>query len=483
MPSFEDKQAALSGSNTSNFLAEAMVEFGKIPRRIRDAAERHQSQGHAVGAFARRLDQTSRHKKMHTRECCIEAYMQFLNDGERSGKHRHMWEELFFVVEGSGYDLHWDLKWDCLEAFDWEWAEEPKKFEWTRGDYVYIPPFTHASAFRQCRRGMPHHRDEQSHRQRHGLRLVRPGRARAGILMMRVVRRLRGEQASGKWLRNHLTDLPFGRHSTGHRRGLSMRGYLFVMVMAILLPVLLFAAILFWRYYDSEARAHRAGPDKPMRGIWRRPSTAICKASWSRWKRWRRRTRSLVATTIASILRCGEDPRSRRRRRPAARPIRPATHEYPRAVGHGRCRATRRKATIRSSQRRSHISATSSSEPWRGGRSISLPSRSSIGGEVAYFLHLSLDLQRLVSILNENIDARPSRRHARPQQCRHGAHRRIRRAGRQGGVDTISSRRSKEPQGTGAAPISKAIRSDRLYAIETLRLADLGRCSGCGDSR
>ena len=31
-----------------------------------------------------------------------------------------------------------------------------------------------------------------------------------------------------------------------------MRGYLFVMVMAILLPVVLFAAILFWRYYDSE---------------------------------------------------------------------------------------------------------------------------------------------------------------------------------------------------------------------------------------
>ena len=81
-------------------------------------------------------------KKMQTRECCIEAYMQFLKDGERSGKHRHMWEELFFVVEGSGYDLHWDLKWDCLEAFEWEWAAEPRKFEWTVGDYVYIPPFT-----------------------------------------------------------------------------------------------------------------------------------------------------------------------------------------------------------------------------------------------------------------------------------------------------------------------------------------------------
>jgi len=53
------------------------------------------------------------HKKMRTRECCIEAYMQFLKEGGCSGKHRHMSEELFFVVEGSGDDLHWNLKWDC----------------------------------------------------------------------------------------------------------------------------------------------------------------------------------------------------------------------------------------------------------------------------------------------------------------------------------------------------------------------------------
>ena len=34
------------------------------------------------------------HRKMNTREMCVEAYMQFLKPGERSGKHRHMWEEL-----------------------------------------------------------------------------------------------------------------------------------------------------------------------------------------------------------------------------------------------------------------------------------------------------------------------------------------------------------------------------------------------------
>src|SRR5204862_8208388 len=80
------------------------------------------------------------HHRLDTRECCVEAYMQFLEPGERSGKHRHMWEEVIFVVEGCGYDLHWDMKFECLDAFQWEWAEVPKKFEWTRGDYIYIPP-------------------------------------------------------------------------------------------------------------------------------------------------------------------------------------------------------------------------------------------------------------------------------------------------------------------------------------------------------
>jgi quercetin dioxygenase-like cupin family protein len=82
------------------------------------------------------------HDKLNTRECCVEAYMQFLKPGEQSGRHRHMCEEVIFVAEGSGYDLHWDQKFDCIDAFEWDWETEPKKFEWTRGDFIYIPPFT-----------------------------------------------------------------------------------------------------------------------------------------------------------------------------------------------------------------------------------------------------------------------------------------------------------------------------------------------------
>jgi quercetin dioxygenase-like cupin family protein len=81
------------------------------------------------------------HHKMNTPEMCIEAYMQFIKPGEKSGKHRHMWEEVIFVAEGSGYDLHWDFKFDCIEEFEWQWEDTPKKFEWKRGDFIYVPPF------------------------------------------------------------------------------------------------------------------------------------------------------------------------------------------------------------------------------------------------------------------------------------------------------------------------------------------------------
>jgi len=81
------------------------------------------------------------HEKMNTKECCLDIYMQFLPPGKASGKHRHLSEEVFYVVEGKGYDLHWDVKFDCHDLMEFEWAAEPQKFEWQQGDFVYIPPY------------------------------------------------------------------------------------------------------------------------------------------------------------------------------------------------------------------------------------------------------------------------------------------------------------------------------------------------------
>ena len=139
---FEEKGPAHSGSQTCTFRTEdaaASQAFRKAYESLPNVVKAEDM------PFERSADGLIKHivhGRMNTRECCVEAYMQFLKPGEQSGKHRHMWEEVIFVVEGSGYDLHWDLSFDCLEKFEWRWADEPKRFEWKRGDFIYIPPFT-----------------------------------------------------------------------------------------------------------------------------------------------------------------------------------------------------------------------------------------------------------------------------------------------------------------------------------------------------
>lgn len=81
-------------------------------------------------------------EKMDTAECALDIYVQKLPPGGYSGKHRHMAEQVLFVLEGKGYDLHWDVQFDVADEYSWSWAEEPKKFEWEEGDFVYIPPYT-----------------------------------------------------------------------------------------------------------------------------------------------------------------------------------------------------------------------------------------------------------------------------------------------------------------------------------------------------
>lgn len=72
----------------------------------------------------------------------IDAYMQFIPPGSRSGKHRHMSEEYIFVLEGKGYDLHWDVDFELGEKYYWKVAETPSRWEWEQGDSIYIPPNT-----------------------------------------------------------------------------------------------------------------------------------------------------------------------------------------------------------------------------------------------------------------------------------------------------------------------------------------------------
>ncbi len=77
---------------------------------------------------------------MNSAESAINIYQQVIEPGGNSGKHRHLSEEIVFILEGDGYDLHWDPIFAADEKYDWDWQREPKQFEWRAGDFVYIPP-------------------------------------------------------------------------------------------------------------------------------------------------------------------------------------------------------------------------------------------------------------------------------------------------------------------------------------------------------
>ena len=81
-------------------------------------------------------------EKMDVQIESIDAYMQLIPPGSRSGKHRHMSEEYIFVLEGKGYDMHWDVDFDLGDKYTWKVDETPSRWEWEQGDSIYIPPNT-----------------------------------------------------------------------------------------------------------------------------------------------------------------------------------------------------------------------------------------------------------------------------------------------------------------------------------------------------
>src|SRR5258708_38032179 len=48
-------------------------------------------------------------EQMNTRMETVDAYMQIIPPGSRSGRHRHLADECLFVVEVRGYDLLKDI--------------------------------------------------------------------------------------------------------------------------------------------------------------------------------------------------------------------------------------------------------------------------------------------------------------------------------------------------------------------------------------
>ncbi len=81
-------------------------------------------------------------EQMNTRMESVDAYMQIIPPGSKSGKHRHLAEECLYVLEGRGYDLHQDCDVEITDTYHWKPQDEVKRYEWEAGDVIYIPPNT-----------------------------------------------------------------------------------------------------------------------------------------------------------------------------------------------------------------------------------------------------------------------------------------------------------------------------------------------------
>ena len=135
-----ERRRARSGVS-ADFYAQALEASREFRREYRKRTRVVKSQDMPMERTADGLIKHIVNEGMNTTECCIDVYMQFIPANGATGTSRHLSEEVAFVIEGRGYDLHYDVSFKCEDEFIWEWDTTPRKFEWGPGDYIYIPPY------------------------------------------------------------------------------------------------------------------------------------------------------------------------------------------------------------------------------------------------------------------------------------------------------------------------------------------------------
>ncbi|GAB1818312.1 cupin domain-containing protein [Herbidospora sp. RD11066] len=69
----------------------------------------------------------------------IDAFELDIPAGGRSGKYWKMADEVYYVLDGGGYALQWEVEAEIAEKYYARVALEPKRYEITRGDTLYVP--------------------------------------------------------------------------------------------------------------------------------------------------------------------------------------------------------------------------------------------------------------------------------------------------------------------------------------------------------
>jgi quercetin dioxygenase-like cupin family protein len=133
----------LSGSLYQNLLDDALAAPARNARRKKIIHPEDMPWEMARQGLLKHL----LNEQMNTRMETVDAYMQVIPPGSRSGRHRHLAEECLYVLEGHGYDLHQDCDVEITDTYHWTPQKEVKRYEWEAGDVIYIPPNTISQHF------------------------------------------------------------------------------------------------------------------------------------------------------------------------------------------------------------------------------------------------------------------------------------------------------------------------------------------------
>lgn len=68
-----------------------------------------------------------------------DSYELKIDAGSRSGRYWKMADEVFYALEGDGHFLMWEVEAEIAEKYYARIALEPKRYDFTQGDTIYVP--------------------------------------------------------------------------------------------------------------------------------------------------------------------------------------------------------------------------------------------------------------------------------------------------------------------------------------------------------
>ncbi len=81
-------------------------------------------------------------RNMDVRLFTVDVWLQEIAAGSSSSRHWHMADEIFYVLEGAGHTLEWQVEADIDDRYYARVAKQPRRSEWKAGDVVYVPQNT-----------------------------------------------------------------------------------------------------------------------------------------------------------------------------------------------------------------------------------------------------------------------------------------------------------------------------------------------------